>query len=224
MYDTKDYLEHYKTLEDWADSKYDEGIYEIEKTHPSKKIQKEMEFFRKTRNLLTHNANGEDDKKLITLTDEFKERFEKLCNSLMNGISDIAIPFKDIYKRQLSDKVLPTINVMKERSYSYVPVMNGKKIWGVFGESTVFKLISGEDAHLIQENPEMLKIAKYITEYSSEGSFDFMGRSASIDDIRRKFSDAFADGRRLDVIYITSTGDKNGDLDSLVTIWDISSL
>ena len=42
MYDTKDYLEHYKTLEDWADSKYDEGIYEIEKTHPSKKIQKEM--------------------------------------------------------------------------------------------------------------------------------------------------------------------------------------
>ena len=115
-------------------------------------------------------------------------------------------------------------NVMKERSYSYVPVMNGKKIWGVFGESTVFKLISGEDAHLIQENPEMLKIAKYITEYSSEGSFEFMGRSASIDDIRRKFSDAFADGRRLDVIYITSTGDKNGDLDSLVTIWDISSL
>ena len=70
----------------------------------------------------------------------------------------------------------------------------------------------------------MQKIAKYITEYSSEGSFDFMGRSASIDDIRRKFLDAFADGRRLDVIYITSTGDKNGDLDSLVTIWDISSL
>ena len=224
MYNTTEFLESYKTLEDWADSKYDEGISDIEQSHPDRKLQKELRYFRTVRNVLTHNPNGDDGKQLIALTDEFKARFERLCNSLMNGITDIAIPYKDIYKRQLNDKVLPTINVMKERSYSYVPVMSGKKIWGVFGESTVFSIISGENAALMQENPDMLKIAKYITQYSPNCSYDFMGRSASIDDIRRKFSDAFADGRRLDVIFITSTGDVKGDLDSLVTIWDLTSI
>jgi hypothetical protein len=38
------------------------------------------------------------------------------------------------------------------------------------------------------------------------------------------FAEAFDEGRRLDVIYITTSGDKNGDLTGLVTIWDISSL
>ena len=68
------------------------------------------------------------------------------------------------------------------------------------------------------------KIGKYIAEYSKNGVFDFIGVNDSIDDIRRTFSDATNKGRRLDVLYITTTGDQKGDLVGLVTVWDISTL
>ena len=224
MYKTSDFLELYISLERWAEVKYgEEGVKAIEENHHNKKVQKDVRYFRKVRNVLAHNPNG-SSKPLIELTDEFKERFETLCNKLMGNISQISVPYKDIYKREMSDKVVPTINVMKEKSFSYVPVMNGKKVWGVFSESAIFNLVGDGNISLIDEELPLFKIGKYITEYTKNGFFDFVGSNASIDDIRRVFSDAINKGRRLDVIYITTTGDNKGDLVGLVTVWDISSL
>ena len=224
MYKISDFLELYKSLERWAEAKYgEEGVKAIEENHHNKIVQNDVRYFRKIRNVLTHNPNG-SSKPLIELTDEFKERFETLCNKLMGNISQISVPYKDIYKREMSDKVVPTINVMKEKSFSYVPVMNGKKVWGVFSESAIFNLVGDGNISLIDEELPLFKIGKYITEYTKYGFFDFVGSNASIDDIRRVFSDAINKGRRLDVIYITTTGDNKGDLVGLVTVWDISSL
>lgn len=222
MYKTEDFLEQYKELEAWATANYEEGVYGLEQSHHDKKVQSEITYFRKVRNLLAHNRNGLD-KPLIELTDEFKTKFDVLCNKLMDSVSQIAVPYKDIYKREMSDKVLPTIATMKERTFSHVPVMNGKKVWGVFSESAIFEIVSDGSMSLIQDDTQFFKIGKYITEYSQSGIFDFMRSGASIDNIRRAFIDAFDEGRKLDVIFITTTGDKNGDLKELVTIWDVLS-
>lgn len=223
MYRTTDFLEQYKSFEDWADTKYDDGVNGIEQYHPDKRIQKEVAYFRKIRNVLTHNPNG-NEKPLIELTDEFRLRFVTLCSKLMNSISRVSIPFKDIYKREMSDKIMPVISVMKQRAYTHVPIMNGKKVWGVFSESAVFNIVSDGESSIFREETRILEISKYITAYSKTGVFDFVRSNASIDDIRRFFSDAFIEGRRLDVLFITTSGDKNGDLVGLVTIWDITLL
>ena len=223
MYEISDFLELYKELERWAYTKHKDGVGGLEKDHPDKRIQSDLTYFRKIRNVLSHNPNGAS-KPLIELTDEFKEKFEYVCHKLMNNISKISIPYRDIYKREMSDKVLPTISIMKEKSFSHVPVMNGKKVWGVFSESAIFNIVGDGDSSLIQKDTPLYKIGKYITEYSKSGVFDFAKINASIDDIRRMFAESFNEGRRLDVIYITTTGDKNGELVGLVTIWDISSL
>ena len=124
----------------------------------------------------------------------------------------------------MGDKVLPTISYMKEKSFSYVPVMNGKKVWGVFSESALFNIIGDGNISMLDDELQLFKIGKYIAEYSKDGVFDFVRSNASIDDIRKKFSEASEEGRRLDVIYITTTGDKNGDLVGLVTIWDMTNV
>ena len=162
MYNTTDFLELYTTLEGWAISKYgEEGVKGIEQCHHDRNIQREVRYFRSVRNLFSHNPNG-SSKPLIELTDEFKERFERLCNHLMGNSAQISIPFKDIYKREMSDKVIPTIERMKEMSYTYVPVMNGKKIWGVFSESAIFNLVGDGNLSLIDNDIPFYKIGKYI--------------------------------------------------------------
>jgi len=223
MYSTTEFLESYKSLEVWATTEYGEdGVKAIE-NHHGLKVQKEVRYFRHIRNILTHNPNGAT-KPLIELTDEFKSRFELLCSYLMDNISRISIPYKDIYKREMGDKIIPTIAYMKEQSFSYVPVMNGKKVWGVFSESALFNIVGDGKTELINDKTLLLNIGKYITEYTNKGVFDFVKSNSSIDDIRRKFSEATEQGRRLDVLYITSTGDSKGDLLGLVTIWDMSNL
>ena len=142
----------------------------------------------------------------------------------MNNVSQIVIPYKEIYKHEISDNVSPTHTVMKKNNYTYVPVMNGKNVWGVLCESTVFDIVSNGDISLFNDELKLMDIGKYITGYSSSGVYDLAQVDSTVDDICRKFSDAINDGRRLDVIYITTTGNQKGDLVGLVTIWDISTL
>ena len=223
MYNTAEFLELYKTLERWAESKFgDDGVKTLEQHHHDRATQQELRYFRNIRNTLSHNPNG-SAKPLIELTDEFKVRFESLCNKLMGSITQIAIPYKDIYKREMSDKVLPTIAYMKEKSYSYVPIIYDKTVWGVFSESVIFDMVHSGAVNLINEDTTFLNITKYISAYSKDGVYDFVRSNASIDEIREIFSEAFLCGRRLDALYITSSGDQKGVLNGLVTIWDITN-
>ena len=220
MYSTQEFLERYKNLEEWALRNYPPtGINKLEEEHPNGKIRSDVKFFRHVRNLFSHNTNTG-----IELTDEFKNRFEALCNNLMNSVSGISIPFNKIFKREISDKVIPTIAVMKEKTYTYVPVMNGKKVWGVFCEAALFNFVGDGNASLRNDNLKLLELKDYVTEYTSNGVFDFIGTDASIDDVRRLFAEAFNNKRRLDVLYITTTGDIKGDLVGLVTIWDLTKI
>lgn len=222
MYTVNDFLGQYKTLEQWANAKYgNDGVKTMEEKHPNGRVRTEVQYFRNVRNVLTHNPNGKD-KPLVVLTDEFKTRFEALCNKLMSSASQIAVPFKDIYKREMSDNLLKTIAHMKEKDYSHVPVMNGKKVWGVFSETSLFHIVGDVKMNLIDENTQFLNIGKYIGENENGEFYDFVGPNAAIDDIRSLFSHAVDNNRRLELLCITTTGDKNGDLVGIVTIWDMA--
>lgn len=85
--------------------------------------------------------------------------------------------------------------------------------------------MAGEgDLSNIKEITTFFDIRKYITEYSSDGIYDFVWSDATIDDVCKMFSDAVDKGRRLDVLYITNTGTSQGDLVGLITIWDIATM
>lgn len=242
MYNKEEFLELYKKLESWARIRYyneddndsyygdrnykrypEEGVYALEKNCGNRYIKFEAQYFRYVRNVLTHNSCG-DETPFILLTDAFKERFERFCSYLMDNISSIYIPINKIYMREMYHKVMPTIGVMKKKSYSYVPVMNGKKVWGVFSEAALFNFIGDGKASDITEDMQLMNMQSYITRYSKDESYDFAGEDVTIEDVRNIFTDAINNGRRLDMLYITTTGDQNGDLVGLISIWDITSL
>jgi len=242
MYDKNEFLELYKKLESWARIRYykenekesyygdrnykrypEEGVYALEKNCENRYIKFEAQYFRYVRNVLTHHSCG-DETPFILLTDAFKERFERFCSYLMDNISSIYIPVNEIYMREMYHKIIPTISVMKQKSFSYVPVMNGKKIWGVFSESALFDFIGDGNAYNITENMQLMNMQSYITKYSENGSYDFVGEDTTIEDVRDIFTNAINNGRRLDVLYVTTTGDQDGDLVGLISIWDISTL
>ncbi len=224
MYNSDDFLQRYREFETWAKKTYgEEGVYRLEKYHYDNKIRHSVSFFRNIRNVLSHNTNDKNEP-FVILTDAFKERFESFCHNLMDNISQIYIPKEEIYTREMHHKILPTVNYMKKKSFSYVPIMDGNKVCGVFSEATLFDYIGDGNASDIDDNMLLSNMRSYLTDYSTNGSYDFASETATIEEVREIFSDAISNGRRLDVLYITTTGDQNGDLVGLVSVWDISKL
>ena len=227
MYNTVDFINQYIELEEWANNKYGEDcLKELDESQFDYKTRNELYYFKKVRNLVSHHKNRKNTTQdtLIELTDTFKARFDRLCRNLMQSIQSVCIPYEEIYKCIMRDKVLPTISIMRENTYTNIPIMKGKAVWGVFSESTIFNVVGDGKVAPFNERTEFFDIRQYIIDYSRNGIYDFASCEDSIDDVCKMFSDALRHGRRLDVVFITSNGKQNGDLVGLITIWDIPKL
>ncbi len=221
MYQKEDFKNLYSQLEQWANEQGYSGINGLENDCTSKSVANDLYFFRHIRNFLSHNPRAAER---LDLTDTFKKDFERLCNSFMVNLNDVAIPFKDIYKREISDTIFPTIKTMKERVFTHVPVMMGKKVWGVFSENTLFDMVGKDEFNTIKETSRFMDIASVITTHDHNSIFDFVGQATSLEDIKKRFSDEAQKGRKLDVLFITTTGKKDGDLTGMITVWDITTM
>lgn len=221
MYRPEDYKKAYKEFEQWAKDEGYEDIGDLERCCSKKSVADDLDFFRRMRNYLSHNPRAE---KRLELTDTFKTDFESLCKQFMVNLTDIAIPSKDIFKREISDAVGPTIKIMKERVFSHTPIMSGRKVWGVFSENTLFDLAEKDEFKSFDGSTRFMDIASYITAYGHSSVYDFISRGTSLEHVKRIFSDAAKKGRKLEVLFITTTGNKDGELVGMITIWDLTTI
>ena len=221
MYSKNDYITDYGHFEQWFQDRGYKDVGELESSYPyGSKMRNELNFFRHIRNYMAHNPRA--DERLI-MTDSFKSDFDALTRKLMSELNDVAIPFKDIFKREMSDTISPTIKKMKECVFTHTPIMNGRKVWGVFSENTLFNIAEKNELQNFNGNTRFMDIASYITAYSNSGVYDFISSSLTLDDVKRVFKEATEKGRKLEVLFITTTGRKDGDLKGMITIWDITA-
>jgi len=221
MYDIEEFKRKYSELEQWATDEGYEDVADLERHCTKRSISDELYFYRRIRNFLTHNPKA---KERLTLTDAFYKDFDELCNYFMADITDVAIPAKDIFRREMTDTLGPTIRIMKERVFTHAPVMMNRKVWGVFSENTLFELAEKEEFAKYDSNTRFMDLAPYITNFSKSSVYDFIGRGATLEQVKEKFSKAAKEGRKLEVVFITTTGTKDGDLTGMVTIWDLATV
>ncbi len=92
MYKISDFLELYKSLERWAEAKYgEEGVKAIEENHHNKKVQNDVRYFRKVRNVLAHNPNG-SSKPLIELTMSLRNDLKRYVTN--SWATSLRYPFR----------------------------------------------------------------------------------------------------------------------------------
>lgn len=221
MYRPEDYKKAYKEFEQWAKDEGYEDIGDLERCCSKRSVADDLHFFRVIRNSLSHIPRAE---KRLELTDTFKTDFESLCKQFMINLTDVAIPAKDIFKREISDAVGPTIKIMKERVFSHTPIMMGRKVWGVFSENTLFDLAEKNEFKSFDGSTRFMDIASYITAYGHSSVYDFISRGTSLENVKRIFSEATKKGRKLEVLFITTTGNKDGELVGMITIWDLTTI
>lgn len=228
MNNTDAFLEKYKQVEAEVRSQYNydgNSTFAFLQGLPKyKQMATTIKTCREVRNLLQHvpKYNGEysivpsDD--LVTFLDKLIQKVSerKTC-------SDVGIRFKDIYWRALDDSVKEAMHVMRQRTYTHVPILDDKQhVIGVFDENSVFDYLADEGIIDVDEDLQFRSIQKYLSVSGREmEEFLFLRPSAYVEDLEVLIDQAFNVSKRVGMAFLTQDGKKDSPLFGIVTPWDI---
>jgi len=143
---------------------------------------------------------------------------QTLVNNFCKKAIDIATPKYKLYAATLDTPVKEVTQTMREKLYTQVPVIDSKKFIGTFSENTVLRLFTEEKD---QENLLIKHIKNYLVPHKGTSSIEFLKTHASYFEVLNLFQTYIDQGKRLGVIYLTKNGKQSGEIEGLITAWDL---
>ena len=163
------YIEKYKELEEVVRATYglssnDSISYYLTQQEKYKNDKDEIAYCQQIRNLIQHKKKisnvypieptNETIKYISLLIDRVKNK-KKCC--------DICVKYNEIYQQPLDGKVKNAMSVMRDKTFTCVPIIEGKKVIGVFDENALFEYIAAEEIVEIDENLTFRDIESYLS-------------------------------------------------------------
>lgn len=127
-----------------------------------------------------------------------------------------------MYYASITDKVTQVVSKMNKEKYSYVPILQDDKLYGVFSQDTLFTFVAQNEGFILEDCLELNEFGELldIDSHSSE-RFEFMPRNSTVLDVDQKFNEDVNQEKRLEGIFITENGQRNEKILGLTTIWDL---
>ena len=222
------FLSMYRVLEGILGQKYSNSdrivnsvVMQYIQDAESEPVRQQLDVCREVRNLLTHNADGkggpivEPSQALIDQLYEIISYVQKPQSALM-----FATKADKILQAHMNDRALDIMRRMEKHGFSYVPVLDDGRMNGVFGKHSVFSYVLENGG--IAADTRIRDFGKYLKLEGPRGQrFMFIGTDASYMDAREAFDRKSGRDNRLAAIFITDTGDMNGNLLGMLTPWDV---
>lgn len=164
------------------------------------------------RNALYHRPS------FINLKEPILELLEKTVKLFCLKARDIATPSDKIYTARPQDEITKIITTMRDRDYTYVPVID-EDFKGIFSPWILLKLVVEESGI------NALCIEDIITELNSPEStrkFTFLQPETPLHEVIEIFQVKIQHGERLEVVFLTDHGKKSPLLKGLITAWDLN--
>lgn len=121
----------------------------------------------------------------------------------------------------MKDSVIETIEVMREKSYTHIPIMDGKRVIGIFDENALFCYVA--DHGIVDLDGLTFKeIIEYLSLDGREMEvFTIHNRQTYVDELQEEFQKQFDNNKRLGVPFITEHGKPNEAISHMLTAWDV---
>lgn len=223
-------MDKYRILEEALNRKYsyDEktfgsSVVRFINDKEGKQFRDKLNICREIRNLLSHHSevDGESIIQPAVSLIGFLERVTEYVTQPPKAI-ECATLYADILKTTLSQKAQTVMKKMERQGFSHVPVIDCGKCIGVFSISTIFQysltngMSSVNDDMSVSDFADFLPVEKHTCE-----RFKFVGREATIYDIRVEFDRHIQKSRRLAAVFITDNGSISGRILGMLTPWDL---
>ncbi|MDF2698650.1 MAG: hypothetical protein K0Q49_206 [Haloplasmataceae bacterium] len=188
----------------------------------------DLKEFAELRNAIVHNTHfcGNPYGDVIAEPhDIVVEMYQDLLNQVTKPqtAKDIYRKTNDesVYSASSDTKIIDIIKNMYNKAYTCVPVIENKKIVGVFSENVLISLfaIKGNiDISNLKINDinELVDMNNHYGEY-----FKFCKVKDTIFDIKELFQTKREDHKRLEMIFVTGNGLSNEDVLGVISAWDL---
>lgn len=223
----EEFVDKYKKLETVIRQKFkyndrNSPIYYLSHKPGYEEYSNKLDCCREIRNVISHYPKEGDtfpiepSGEMIAFLDELIYKLSHRAKCL-----NIAVPFKRMYCRTLADPVVETITVMRQKVYTHVPIVEGRKIIGIFDENALFCYLA-DNGIVDLEGLTFIDIRDYIGLTDREMEvFTFHHKLTYLDELQNEFQKQFDRGKRLGVAFITETGKPDEDVISMLTAWDV---
>jgi predicted transcriptional regulator len=167
------------------------------------------------RNAIVHNPYKNQFEPIAEPHEIILNKYDKLKSQILNpplALDTLAIRGKDIFKISLEDSIIAVMEVMNNRSFTHVPVIENNKLIGVFSENTI--LI--DDEFKIKDFIEFIPLNNHCSE-----CFLFRPRTITVIEIEEVFKSDIIGNKRIAAVFITENGRENEKILGLITQWDV---
>ncbi len=226
---TEEFLNKYKQLEEAAKqafdlSENDSVMRYLENAAPFARYASELDYCREVRNLLQHRPKM-GDRYAVAPSVQMIELLDKLiaCLEERASVMQVAVPWSGIYWRALSDSVSSALSVMRDKMYTAVPVVDDKKVVGVFdGVALAGYLADCGDSSGLENGLTFADIQEYLALDSHDTEvYLFVPRAMYADELEDLFEEQFKRGKRVEIAFVTEHGKPDESILGMITAWDL---
>ncbi|MCR4965518.1 MAG: CBS domain-containing protein [Bacteroidales bacterium] len=219
-----EFFERYREIEEWvADHLNVREMKDLEKDPRFQNIRSNLIFCRKLRNLISHSDCSKGGQDLFVVTDAALKQVNALYYALNpHTLMRVAIPKSRIFGPGLSNSVLSTMKTMIRNDYSYVPIVEGANVIGVFSARVIMRYLSEHPSEAITEAMTFKDIQSYLSSIKdNECQYAFIAPDVTLEDAIRRFQGGRDKRMRPDVLFITEGGTADGKLQAMITPDDV---
>ena len=179
-------------------------------------MRNDANFVNSLRNIVQHN----DFTKLVVIKEAAVERAESFVRKLTTDINLRMIPFKDINKAVMGDKVLPKLKEMSIKNYSYLPIVDNQHTFVEIFSAYILQsyLCSGKE---INDKTTFADIYNAIDSGDSHiyDNVDFAASNTPLVEVESKFR--ITNNFHIDVVLVTEDGTSDSKVLGMLTVWDL---
>ena len=230
MNTTEIFLDKYRELEvavryAYNLGKFDSAVSFLKKQKKFEYCRADIDYIADIRNLLSHNRkiDGEyavqPSEQTIAFIDSIITEVQgrKKCR-------DICIRAEKILKKNLRGNVLDTIKTMHERNFTHVPIVENRRVIGVFSRNSIFSYVAENTACALAGKQTLTfgDIKDYLALTGREkDDYIFIKSTMYTDELQEIFDEEDKKGRRIGLIFLTAHGTADEPLLGMLTPWDV---
>lgn len=227
MNTTDEFLDRFKSLEyavreSFGVHKSESAIGYLENEREFWSYRQSLKYCREVRNLLQHypKINGqhgiEPSEGLIGFLETVIQLVEKPKRAI-----DIAVPLASVYSAKPEDHIYKIMKDMNENVYTHVPILDNKRVIGVFSENTIFDYLAQDkimdiNQMIVHDFSQFTPLEKHSSEV-----FIFVSRDRRVFDVKQLFREKFDQGQRIGMVFVTHSGRPEEKLLGILTPWDM---
>lgn len=206
-------IDDYQLFSDWLFASDWNTIESFLGAKENKEYAEDVKFMRNLRNIVAHKS-----KRYVLVTDDAVKRVDELVARITCGLKPKMIPLKNLFIGRLNGQVLPALRMLKEKNYSYLPILNDDNTcYDVFSAYTLMSyLCTGK---IIDKETTFNDIYDTIDTLRLNETVEYVPEKSSILNVMDLMK-VTADFHK-DVVLVTEDGTENSPLLGMITVWDL---